>query len=401
MYNPSGKSDVQRDGRLYLINGPDFKATQWQKVAPNTLHLELFKGSRILFGLKVIQRSFFVKSKNVVVIQRYLNDYPSLFKSLLLTTIDILYVVYLRIRKIQLYWICHNIDRESINNFRVLVDLRRWLMIQSASRILVLDPFFVKYARLLFRNFQGEISAITFGPYERRIEIHTPSTKETLRNPNGPQSFYSVEGNYLYEALESFGSPNSIVGYFAGRNAEKKTSLANIPRLLQTSRQQGIPLKLIIISDLSASENTKLYDFLVASEEIFFINEVMSLDLFAVARYIDFYWLGYNDISIPYSVYTAASTQVPIISTNDGILPLILRHYNMGMTLRNDFSNLSNCIQRLKKTEFSYEAFLQTHRWESLGKTLRESNLKITNSHLPNKPIDPQSMIEHAKPCMK
>lgn len=356
---------------IYFIRGRDFKVTKWKEEAPEEMDIRLIAGSRIVFGLKVMKESFFLNSSEVTVVQRYLNDYPSLLLSLLLTLTDLFFVLYLKARNIKLYWICHNIDKESHSNFPRLLAFRRWLVTQYASKILVLDPLFVKYARLLFQNYKGEIASVSFGLYDSSIEMHKTEELKSIKNPSGPTFYEQVTWSDLIEVLDQFRENEYVVGYCAGSVLGKKKYLHNIPKLIAVAKEQNIKLKLLVISDLKASENQELHDFMVELEDVLFINKLMSLDLFEIANHIDFYWTGYDDLSMPYSVYSAASTNVPIVSMNIGIIPMVLKEYNIGVVLSYDFSNLNTCISQIRNNSFSFRQFLETHTWKSLGEALK------------------------------
>jgi hypothetical protein len=111
--------------------------------------------------------------------------------------------------------------------------------------------------------------------------------------------------------------------------------------------------------------DTALYDYLVNSPQIVFVNSLMDIDLLELARYLDFYWTGYNDISMPYSIHAANTTHLPSISLNMGVIPLILRTYDIGLTVNNDLSDLSEVFESLKNHQFKYAEFSAQHQWDS------------------------------------
>ncbi|MDW3193290.1 MAG: hypothetical protein R8G66_13040 [Cytophagales bacterium] len=352
---------------LYLIRGNDFKAKKWKEAAPEGVNIHLIKGSRISFGLKVFKKTIKLKAREVVVIQRYLNDYPSLLKSILLLCTEICLLFYLKLRGIKFYWVCHNINRESHENFPAILRIRRKLTIRDARKILVLDPILVKYAKEKFHDFRGEILPISFGEYERNVSIHSTKEAGEKKMLNGPNAFRSLSWTDLLTSIKSFRPQNGYLGFCAGSVLEKKKYLENIPKLIEAAKKQGKNLKLLVVSDLREIENQELHQFLVSAPEIFFVNSLVSLDLSELAHHIDFYWTGYDDWSMPYSVYTAVSTSTPTITMNIGVLPRVMEEYEIGLTLSENFENLNFCLEQLNEKRFAYTSFLGTHKWENFG----------------------------------
>ncbi|MFY0593582.1 hypothetical protein [Roseivirga sp.] len=362
----------------YLIRGNDFKARQWAKNAPNS-DIHWINGARLLFGFKVIAQSWRLKSKSVIVVQRYLNDYPSYWKSFMLVVTDLVYLSYLKMRGIELWWLCHNIDQESEVNHSKFIRWRRHLALSSAKKILVTDPFFIKYASLLFRKYKVPIDAVCFGDYSNQMDIHASNLKVT-KPLSEPLSFKSIGFSDLLKLLKEQRNSSEFIGYCGGGVLPKKKYLESVPELIEKSAEEGITLKLLVLSNLSEKKNPRLYRYLLKSPHVIFINSLMDLDLHAIAPYVDFYWTGYDDISMPFSIHAANTTGVPSISLNVGIIPLLLRHYQIGFTLAKDLSNLKETLLILKRYDFKHMEFLKQHEWNSFEKLLQKNNKIRSNS---------------------
>jgi hypothetical protein len=352
----------------HLISGRDYKVMQWVKNSPEQ-NLVAIKGSRLQFGIKVIKQTFFSKASELTVIQRYLNDYPSYFKSLLLVISDIFYINYLRLRGIELWWLCHNIDKESHNNYPRIIQYRRHLVLNYATNVLVTDPLLEKYARLLFRKYNINVKSVCFGPYDHDLSIHAYPKQATV--PIGDVlSYESIGASELFKILRQQKTPMNYIGYCAGGTLAKKKYLQFLPNLIKKSIEQELDLTVLVISNLKRPMDTVLYDYLVSSPHIVFVNSLMDIDLLELASHIDFYWTGYNDISIPYSIHAASTTHVPTISLDMGVIPLILKNYQIGFTVKNDLSNLTEVFKHMNQDKFGFAEFTATHQWNSFEKLL-------------------------------
>lgn len=365
---------VKKSSTKYLLRGHDFKAKQWGKHS-SSIDIELVEGSRLTFCLKIIKLTLSERNREIVVIQRYLNDYRSFGKSLLLLFGDVLLNSYLKIRCYKLVWICHNLDRESLCHHKKLLSLRRYLLLKSCSQILVTDPLFVKYARLLFKGYESPINSITFGVYAKDISIHNQEDRES-KKLGGPHSYLSVNSSELFEVLNDNFQKAEYLGYCGGATLPKKKYLKAIPELLNAAKSQGVDLRMLVITNLKRNEDPELYDFLNDSDDVLFINFLMSIDLHKLAEYIDFYWMGYDDISIPYSIYSAASTHTPVLTMPLGILPLLLGQYKIGLTVNKTFSNLDSKLFEMKTTSFRFKEFIESHTWKSLEQSLQTRCIK-------------------------
>lgn len=352
----------------YLIRGHDFKVLQWVKNTPKQ-NLVLIKGSRLLFGLNVISQSIFSKSSEVIVIQRYLNDYPNYTKSLLLLVIDFLYINYLNVRGIELWWICHNLDKESHAYHPKIIRCRRHLILNSATMVLVTDPQLEKYARLLFRKYKVTIKSICFGPYNHNLDIHAYPKTSTV-SLNGTWSYKSISSIDLFKILAQEKAKVDYIGYCGGAVLNKKKYLEFLPDLIEKSNKQGLNLTVLVISNLKRPMDEILYDYLLKSPQVVFVNSLMDINLFDLADYLDFYWTGYDDISIPYSIHAASTTHIPTISLNMGVIPLILRNYCIGFTVNKQLSNLKEVFEDINKHKFSFAEFSAEHQWNSFEKLL-------------------------------
>lgn len=287
---------------------------------------------------------------------------------------DLLYLSYLKLRGIELWWLCHNINNESETNYHRIIRWRRHLTLSNARRILVTDPVFIKYARLLFKRYNASFEAVSFGTYSAKMDLQRSSRTVTVPLDQ-PLSFQSIHFADLIELLEEQRQNSEFIGYCGGRVLPKKKYLESIPDLIERSIEEGIAFKILVFSNLNKEKDPKLYNYLLQSPNVIFINSLMELDLFALATHIDFHWTGYTDISMPFSIYAASTTHIPSLSLNIGVIPLLLRHYDIGLTLNKDLSNLKEKLALLEIYDFKYDEFLKEHQWSSFEKLLQNNRI--------------------------
>lgn len=347
----------------YFFRGNDFKARQWKKHLPHE-EINLVGGSKISFTYYLIKHTIFKKKNDLTFVVRYLNDYKSLIKTLLIFISEVVLLCYVRITGVKLYWICHNIDAESHEYYPRITRLRRHLFLSTVNKVFVMDALFVKYAKILFKKYKIAVESTSFGRYEPTVSIHQTAHKEVLLNED-ELYFKGIEQTELIKIIKKRSAAFDYIGFCAGGTLKKKVYLKEIPNLIDAAKKSGISVLMVVISDLKEVDNPELFEYLSTSVEVIFINNLMSINEHEMAGLIDFYWLGYDDISIPYTVYVAHTVKRPILSYNTGVLPIIVRTYKLGSVVSNDYSNVIEAFENLKLSPSSSKAFSKSHSWEN------------------------------------
>ncbi|MEL7147126.1 MAG: hypothetical protein AAFO69_12205, partial [Bacteroidota bacterium] len=291
----------------YIFRDVDFKARSW-KAAADGSDIDLAGGSRITFTFALIAKTLFWRRSDFVVVVRYLNDYKSPVKSFMLFFSELLLFVYVKLSRIELYWICHNIDRESRDIFPKMTRVRRSWVLAAASKIFVMDAHLTKYAKILFRKQAHKIQSTSFGRYKEELTIHRPNEVERVLDHQG--LFYKgLEQKELLDIISAKVPEFDYTGFCAGKLIPKKVYFKEIPSLIAAGEAQGIKILMIVISDISPRDEPELHNYLKGSENVIFVNSLMKINAYKLAGSVDFHWLGYNDISIPYSIYVASSVK--------------------------------------------------------------------------------------------
>lgn len=338
-----------------------------QSYAPNSGRLILGFGRLLSFG------------KDKAVVFRYLNDRKSFFHSLFFLLSDVLTCALSWLLGVKRIWILHNVDHESSANYKSMVQLRRILVSNCVSRILVTDPLLIESAKAVMPKHANKIDYVTFGEYKLGLikKNHT-QVEESIDHHS--KNYLLSDFDEVLQLLANQRDEYDHIGFCGGKYSKKRTNFHKIPNLIEASKENDLRLLLVVISNMKRSDNEHLYDFMKKSPDVMFFNSLIDLDEFRLSPLIDFYWSGYSDISIPYTLYTAATVAKPIISIDTGILPLMVKEYQLGLVLENDFRNIKEClIYTEDKTTFEFDKFLQTHSWQTAGSQIIQAAFPSSN----------------------
>src|SRR6056297_2256396 len=92
---------------------------------------------------------------------RYLSDNPSFLKTFIRFVAEWIALRLLQLKRVPIFWICHNVDRET-KHFHSLTDVRRRMVARSAERIFVMDEQLVDYAKSVFPEQAAKIDYLSF-----------------------------------------------------------------------------------------------------------------------------------------------------------------------------------------------------------------------------------------------
>src|SRR5690625_2117278 len=148
-----------------LIQQDDIKS---QKLAAEIENIELIRmtGTPNLIPIHIIKQILTRKKKPKAIILRYLNDSYTFFHSFIRFITNIITVFLTKTLGIRLVWICHNVDRESRENYPLLVKVRRKLVTKYSNKILVTDKFLIRHAINILKVEKSKVDYITFGKPE-------------------------------------------------------------------------------------------------------------------------------------------------------------------------------------------------------------------------------------------
>lgn len=350
-----------RDNISVVIQKDDIKSKLWADAARD-YSIEIIRqtGSAI-FAPFFLLKYIFKYQRPKAYIVRYLNDYPRLLKTIIRTISEIGLVLICKVFKINIFWICHNVDKESSQNFPSISNFRRALIGRASKRIFVTDRLLVSYAENELFRYRGKIESISFG----QIDGNTRGNGDQKSKEFLAENRNLAEANNLkFLAVLCAGAPTS----------KKSLHFSYLVTLIEKGRENGYHIAAIVSGNWDESEHCRT---LIESYEhipsILLFKEYIAFSSAFISSEIDFYFRSYDDYSVPFTIYEACSLGKPILSLNFGFLPQLIDVYRIGGTLNLNFSNIKQLLEKIKDSEsFCFPCFLERNRWSSLGLRLSE-----------------------------
>lgn len=315
--------------------------------------MRIMPGSAALVPIHLL-RSIRMFGKPKSLVYRYLNDYPSLLKTILRLLSEVLTVAICILMRIRVVWIAHNVDRESNAHHPLLSNVRRLLISRVAHRILVMDPLLVAHAREIFPAQSHKIGHTSFGPLGG------------LAEDGGTESWVLKEIEKFARRVRGEGMKVHI-GLCVGTPHPKKPHFEDIPGLLDNAQSVGVELRMVVIGPVGEylkTSNPTVLERLRNDPRVLFLDGLIPVDEVELAPHVDFYWRVSLDLSIPLGVYTAATSGKPILTRRPGFLSEAVDHYGLGSVMKEDMSDLEAALRELERwTPTGAMEFVSTHTW--------------------------------------
>lgn len=307
--------------KIYMQGG-DLKAREWARHFPHAV--ENFT------TIHHISRMLIRSRRGDVIVYRYQNNPRRLLSAVLVTLLLGLQILKSRVSGIGVVWICHNANEDTLPWHKFLERLRRAMLLQSAHHVMVLDRAFLPHVA------RRDAHVISFG-----------------RKPKGAISAENLA------RITDFSRDRHMVILIAGQDGLKYNSFARIPelhaRLNRAGRRVGF-----VAAGLGPDRNFPAN----VEADILRVDEP-NIDETAIAHLVSFVYRENRDVSMPFTVYAAASAGIPVLTHSDNILAEIVTREGIGMTLEALESGAP------PPDPGKYESFLTHHRWDSLANTLR------------------------------
>jgi glycosyltransferase involved in cell wall biosynthesis len=336
-----------------IIHKKDIKSKSWQRHNPYT-HIKLrgIEGSGILFPFLTFL--FILRfGRPRAFIFRYLNDYKSSLKSFLIYLADLLTILLLKALNIKIIWLCHNVDKESVIHYPKINHKRRMLLKKHAHKVFVTDPLLVPHIKDCLQIEENRLDYTVFGE---------PDTE----NMDDDRMLSFLEQLKHFHSQNKSGS-KVLFGKCSSDPLPKKQHFEKIPELIRQAEKVGYKLFMVVIRPKTKWENPlskETKDFLENDPRVLYIPGYVPIREKELKAYIDFEFIAYNDLSVPYTLYTASAAGRPIISMDIGFAAEAVAAYKIGFVLQQDFGNLNFILEKLKKQDNQYaEAFLKSHNW--------------------------------------
>ncbi|WP_157451736.1 hypothetical protein [Cellulophaga lytica] len=332
-----------KDKRInVLIQKNDLKSKMWKKaLSAYDINLVSMDGSPIMWIFFLLKN--IVLKKPDAIIFRYLNDYKSLTKTLARFFSEFLTILFANSLGIKILWICHNIDKETDENFPRITKIRRKLLENYSDRVLVLDRLLIKEANFFFKN--STVEDISFGKIEKENmnEIHM----------NKIRSFINEDNTKIY-------------GLTVGSINYKTVHFKEIPKLIDEAQKNAIDLRMVVcgpIGNYLMKNDYVLYEFFINNKDILFIDDYVRIDE-SMLNGVSFAFKSNVDKSVPLSYYTNASAKLPILALENTFSGKMVNEYNIGFVLKNDYSNLKKVVTNIENNNCNFDDFFKTHSWD-------------------------------------
>lgn len=345
-----------------LIQHYDFKTQAWSETeATRNVDLLPLRTGRYLVA--DFARALYSLPRFDALIFRYLNDPPSLRQALLTLVAEISIACIARISGVSVLWICHNIDRESQTNYWRLNRWKRALLARIANRILVTDPLLIFHARHLLGSAVGhKIGVATFGKLAKSYQTDKALLKRILQFA---QAFRS-------QAKRAGKTP--MIGLLAGQTGLKMLHFDKAPALLDADCGSEFIIGLIVIGPVYANATSTQLEALAKLSDhrhALFEPEDHQINEYELADYIDFFWRGYRDISMSYTLYVAASVEKPVLALRTGFVSEAVAYYQLGASVDPQLTTLEQALEAIRRWQpQAAKYFLANHTWETGARNL-------------------------------
>jgi len=262
------------------------------------------------------------------VIFRYQNSSPRLTTDLAYTLVILILTTVRKLIRTEIYWIMHNIDRETTDKFPILTKLRRTSLKWASKYVFVTDPLFKER----FFSADKKVKSISFGP-----------------------KFDGTVGQDTLDAIIELGKQHDLVALCLGASGDKYVHFCRLDKLSALAAKHKKTLLLILPEHAVYKGDNAIR-----------IKE-KNIDEKAMAPYVDFVYRINDDISMPYTIYAACDAAIPVVTGRDFFTYEIIEKYEIGFSEEDIFlaSEAQMAFAKLKMREF-----MQDRTWHSLADAL-------------------------------
>lgn len=337
-----------------LVEYNDSKSNSWSLAAKAAGIGEIKPHTRspILTPLAILKS---VISRNYIQTYcfRYLNDYPSLLKTVIRLVSEATTILICKFTGIDIIWICHNVDRESIAHYPKIANIRRRLVTTAACKILVTDHLLIPHASATLDVPTDRISMVSFGL----------SPAQTGQRPTSDADFAEMI-NWVKSRRAR--NKNTKIGLWIGEVSQKKVSgLLEILPMVRRAKEQSMSLCFVVIGDTKEALEAFDPDILAGienSDDVLIIPKHMEVDPAYWSELADFVWKPLDDLSIPLTVYRACEADLPLLTLPNSFLAKYVQHYGVGLGV--DATSITELFQYVDGTSsVAAREFLASRTW--------------------------------------
>lgn len=303
---------------LFFIN--DFKTDLWGAELTKYNYEVVNRDQRFFSHIKIIVNGFFRKNRVHAFIFRYLNDHKSLYESSLYLLRDILIISLCKLLRVKILWILHNIDRETVQNYPLMILLRRKFVHLASKKVLVTDPNLFQVAA-------------EYGIKEKKIDwlcFGRPTREQAdQKNIDLKRQISSFKNR-----LENNGEKKVYLGLCVSKPAKKKLHYLMADSIVGATRSDTAIVGLVMMGDFpEGQEYEDAKQRIKESPHILFIDDSFKVNEAYISNQIGFFYRSLIDQSVPFTLYISAHLKKPIVTHDYGSLPLLIKKEKLGVIL--------------------------------------------------------------------
>jgi len=301
-----------------------------------------------------------------VLVARFLNDHPSLLLSVCKPLGDALTLAVCWLRGIRVFWLCHNVDRETESYWPVTSGLRRRMWSRCAERIVIDDPTLMAAANVIFRRYRDKLFPITLGPLDYGPRHDRPDLAQRAR------TFFTREQR------RDGGKDCRLNILCAGVSGEKYLHFDLLPRLERELRALRWEPRIVVVTRFQKDggwSRGKHYGAFIEwcerTPSVLLLRDYIDLDEREWTDDVDLIWRTMSDWSFAFTLFNAARARIPVLSYECGHSGQVVEHEGIGATVAWDFSNLDEAVRQARATpDERFERFLARRSWQNGARIL-------------------------------
>lgn len=286
-----------------------------------------------------------------VVLFRYLNDRRKVISSFFRFLSELIIVLVARSRGMRIYWLAHNVNRESkIFNPR-LSQWRRKTLGYFSTDIFVTEDGLIEPARNMLPHAKFKpIHTCTFG----LIEDETKKPKRSKALEVDLKCVPKGKSHYLVS-----------INNWSPKKARETSFLLDISR-----RAENFPSVHFIVGGNQVSyirkQNSELYNALASRNNVSLLEGWVAIEQLVRQKICSALIKSYDDLSLSLGLVSACSLRLPIISEKEVFMGELVERYDIGIAVDADtsFECIIDACNRLRECSEHYERFLKNNTWE-------------------------------------
>lgn len=327
---------------LVLIQKLDMKSMSWATAldAADGAELVPLKGSPVRIPWYLIKH--YVAGDRVDgLVFRYLNDYPSLTRSLLRTGAELLACIFvLWLHRGKVAWICHNVDGESDTNHPRLSSFRRGFLKRVSKKVFVTSDLLVEHAVRYLRIPAERVGVASFG-------------KPPLSNHSN-EAIRDASLEKIVKSVKDLKKSSCKVGLWVGSPATKSgPGLRSFVRYVLGGGERSLEHYGVIVGVsegwIAQALGDELYSAMSASDAFRIFGQV---EIPWVEWIIfDYIWKPCEDVSLTMTALNAAAAGVPLVAHRGSFIGDFVQYFGIGVSVDPLSPDFSGSLDMMKEKQ--------------------------------------------------